>query len=158
MKRGEGRLNRTLVSLGENGDVALAIGGKLWTSGKTTTVVDEAAYQSLVAGSTARVQPLFGRIMGSYDMSALRTWRKRMQKDKVLFNALRSPERRKVFGHKMLAFPALVNFIATELVVDRVVLVPDELAMGLLVETQAPAPPQKSAKPAKKPTKPAKKP
>ena len=150
MKRGAGRLNRTLVSLGENGDVALAIGGKLWTSGKTTTVVDEATYQTLVAGSTARVQPLFGRIMGSYDLATLRTWRKRMQKDKVLFNALRSPERRKVFGHKMLAFPALVNFIATELVVDRVVLVPDELAMGLLVETQAPAPAAKPAKGAKR--------
>lgn len=136
MKRGGGRLTRTLVSLGENGDVALAMDGKLWSGGKSPTVVQEAEYLELVAGASAKVQALFGRTMGSYDLLTMRAWRKRLQKDRTLFNALRSPERRKAFGHKMLAFPALVNFIATELGVDRVVLVPDELAMGLLVEKQ----------------------
>ena len=136
LKRGAGKLNRTLVSLGENGDVALAMEGKLWSKGKQPKVVDEAAYLAEVAGASARVQPLFGRIMGAYDLVAIRAWRKRLQKDQALFNALRSPERRKAFGHKMLAFPALVNFVASELAVEKVVLVPDELAMGLLVEAQ----------------------
>lgn len=138
LKRGTGKLNRTLVSLGENGDVALALEGKLWGKGNQPQVVDEPAYLERVAAASARVQPLFGRIMGAYDLAAIRAWRKRLQKDHALFDALRSPERRKAFGHKMLAFPALVNFIATELAVERVVLVPDELAMGLLVEAQSP--------------------
>ncbi|MDX2021979.1 MAG: hypothetical protein SF187_17205 [Deltaproteobacteria bacterium] len=137
LKRAAGRLSRTLVSLGENGDVALAIDGKLWSKGKPPRVADEPAYLEQVAAASARVQPLFGRIMGAYDLNAIRAWRKRLQKDQALFAALRAPERRKAFGHKMLAFPALVNFIATELGVERVVLVPDELAMGLLVEAQS---------------------
>ena len=134
MKRGVGRLNRTLVSLGENGDVALAIDGKLWTKGKRPDVVNEAGYLEHVAAVSARVQPLFGRTMGSYDVASLKAWRRRLQTDQSLFNALRAPDRRKAFGHKMLAFPVLVNFIAAQLSVDKLVLVPDELAMGVLVE------------------------
>ena len=138
LKRSTGNLNRTLVSLGENGDVALAIDGKLWTLGKKLKVVDEATYLELVAASSAQVQPLFGRIMGSYDMATLRAWTKRLRKDLGLFNALRSPNRRKAFGHKMLVYPALVTFLATELGVQRLVLVPDDLAMGVLVEAHTP--------------------
>ncbi len=134
LKRGAGKLNRTLVSLGENGDVALALDGKLWRSGRSPKVVDEEDYLEQVAAASARVEPLFGRIMGAYDVAALRRWRMRLRNDQKLFNALRAPERRKAFGHKMLVFPALVNFLASELGIQRLVLVPDDLAMGLLVE------------------------
>jgi len=128
-----GKLGKTLVSLGENGDVSLAALGLLWGA-KKGGAIDEAGYNDRVAASKARVQPPFGRVMDVIEISKLRAWRKRLQRDQALFDELRSPERRKLFGHKMMAFPALVGWLAGEFGVERIVLVPDELAMGVLVE------------------------
>jgi Ppx/GppA phosphatase family len=128
-----GKLGKTLVSMGENGDVALALGGQLWNA-KKAGAIDEAGYNGKVAASNARVQAPFGRVMGVIDVAALRAWRKRLQRDHALFDELRSPARKKLFGHKMMAFPALVGWLSSEFGVERIVLVPDELAMGVLVE------------------------
>jgi Ppx/GppA phosphatase family len=128
-----GKLGKTLVSLGENGDVSLATLGQLWGA-KKAGAIDEAGYNNRVAASKARVQPPFGRVMDVIEIAKLRAWRKRLQRDQALFDELRSPQRRKIFGHKMMAFPALVGWLASEFGVERIVLVPDELAMGVLVE------------------------
>lgn len=133
LKRASGKLGKTLVSLGENGDVALAMGGHLWGA-KKAGAIDEASYNDKVAASNARVQAPFGRVMGVIEVAALRAWRRRLQRDPALFDELRSPARNKHFGHKMMAFPALVGWLSSEFGVERIVLVPDELAMGVLVE------------------------
>ncbi|HEY0713559.1 MAG TPA: hypothetical protein VGF45_12850, partial [Polyangia bacterium] len=51
-----------------------------------------------------------------------------------LFEDLRSSRLKRVYGNKMLVFPALIALLEAELDLDEVVLVPQEMADGVLLE------------------------
>jgi hypothetical protein len=124
-------LSPQLFSLGENGDVPLALDGKLWTGSKG---VDEATYSALVKARPSSPTPEYGPVTVVLPPKELAAFARKLEGDNKLFEELRSERTRHIYGYKMLAFPALVAALAEDLKLEEVVLVPQEMPEGLLVE------------------------
>jgi len=124
-------LSPQLFSLAENGDVPLALDGKLWTGSKG---VDEATYAGLVKGRPASPTPEYGPVTVVLPPRELAAFAKKLEGDNKLFEELRSDRTKRIYGYKMLAFPALVAALAEDLKLEEVVMVPQEMPEGLLVE------------------------
>jgi hypothetical protein len=123
-------LSPQLFSLAENGDVPLALDGKLWTGAKG---VDEATYSALVKARPATPTAEYGPVTVVLPPKELATFAKKVESDPKLFEELRSDRTKRIYGYKMLAFPALVAALAEDLKLEEVVLVPQEMPEGLLV-------------------------
>jgi hypothetical protein len=128
-----------LFSLGENGDLALALAGKLW-NGKALRPVSEAGYVAAVKSHTPQQDARYGRVTAVLGASPLRGIEKALTENQSLFDELREPGLRRVYGNKILVFPVLTRVLEEELGVDTLVLVPQEMADGFLTERLTPAP------------------
>jgi hypothetical protein len=120
-----------LFSLAENGDIPLALGGKLW---KATKGVDEATYAGLIKARTPSPNPEYGPVTAVIPIRELTTFAKSLESNTALFDELRSDRIKRVYGYKMLAVPALVAALAEDLKLEELVLVPQEMPDGLMVE------------------------
>jgi hypothetical protein len=133
----EGHVSAEIYSLGENGDIPLALSGQLWD--KTTRHgLDENAYNALVKAVEPKWDQRFGlvtAVVASADLDALAS---RLERDQALYRELRGERVRRYLGYKMLAFPALVGMLAHELGVKTIVLVPQEMSDGLIVDRLVP--------------------
>jgi hypothetical protein len=128
-----GTLSGELYSLGENGDLALATLGQLWP-GKPPRAIDEAGYAAAVKG-LPRPDPAVGVDLPWAGLKAVRA---ALAGESALFEDLRSADRRRVFGNKMLVFPALMSWLKQEAGLTRLVLLPQEMADGVLVAALTP--------------------
>jgi hypothetical protein len=122
-----------LFSLAENGDVPLALGGKLWDAASHHGV-DEAAYGALLKARPTSTDPAFGTVTAVLTARELGAFARRIEQDPALFEELRSDRIKRIYGYKMLAVPALVAALAEDLNIETVVLVPQEMPDGLIVD------------------------
>jgi hypothetical protein len=129
-----GTLNKELFSLGENGDVVLALRGQLWDE-KTYTGIDESTYAALIKFFPPTRTSTHGLVTGLIPAADVTTLGMKLDQDPKLVSLLKSPDVRNVYGAKMLIMPTLVSMIAKELGIETLVLVPQELADGLVVDT-----------------------
>jgi hypothetical protein len=132
-----GTLSGELYSLGENGDLALATLGQLWR-GRPARAIDEASYTAAVK-LLPRPDPAVGVDL---PFAGLRAMRATLAEQPLLFEDLRERERRRVFGNKMLVFPALMSWLKQEAGLNRLVLLPQEMADGVLVAALTPIVPR----------------
>jgi hypothetical protein len=131
--RGKGEIDGQLYSLGENGDLALALEGKLWT-GDSPRAVSDAAYSAAVKSVQPTRDPQRGMVTAVFTPQQLAGPTSLYEQYQPLFEDLRSSRLKRVYGNKMLVFPALVALLEAELDLDEVVLVPQEMADGVLLE------------------------
>ena len=129
-------LDRELYSLGENGDLLLALSGKL-SSGKPRRAISGADYGSAISGLSPRLDARYGLVRGVVAPSEFRALSRQLQRLKPLFDDLRSDSLKRVYGNKMVVFPALMELLATELRLERIVLVPQGPADGLVLDKLA---------------------
>ena len=129
-------LGPELHSLGENGDLSLAVAGKLWP-GEPPQAVDEAGY----TGALKTLRPIHGGPPAPVELPAdrLRALADVYGQQPSLLAQLRSPASRRVFGNKLLVYPALIGWLQQELGLERVVLLPQEMSEGILVGALSPA-------------------
>ena len=131
--RGQAEVGGQLYSLGENGDLALAIKGKLWT-GSTPRAISDSGYAAAVKGFSPTQDPARGLIAAVMTPQELVEPTRVFEQNPALFEDLRSAKLKRVFGNKMLVYPALIALLEAELDLDEVVLVPQEMADGVLLE------------------------
>jgi hypothetical protein len=133
--KAEGTLAPELFSLGENGDVPLALEGKLWTGHRG---VDEPGYAALLAARPAARDATFGTVTAVLRARDLAALARTLEGDDALFEELRSDRIKRIYGYKVLAVPAMVGALAEELGVETVVLVPQEMPDGVIVDQLRP--------------------
>jgi hypothetical protein len=126
-----------LLSLGENGDLALALAGKLW-SGSPAKPVGETGYAAAVKAHPPQNDPRYGKVTAVLGASPLRGIEQVLEENQSLFEALRDPGLRRVYGNKILVFPVLTRVLEQELGLSTLVLVPQEMADGFLIERLTP--------------------
>jgi hypothetical protein len=127
-----------LFSLGENGDLALALAGKLW-GGSPVKPVGEAGYGAAVKAHAATTDPRYGKVTAVLGAAPLRQIEKALEENPALFEEMRAPSLRRVYGNKILVFPVLIRVLEQELGLQTLVLVPQEMADGFLIERLTPA-------------------
>jgi hypothetical protein len=110
------------------------VAGKLWDAAPVT--VEQ--YGAAVQATAPRMEAGRGLVTAVMPVADLEGLSKRLEGDRKLFEGLRGEAVRRTFGYKVLAYPALVGFLARELGVKTVVLVPQEMADGLIVERLVP--------------------
>jgi hypothetical protein len=120
-----------LFSLAENGDIPLAIAGKLWHANKG---IDEAAYGALIKARTPTPNAEYGPVTAVIPPRELTTFAKSLESNNALYDELRSDRIKRIYGYKMLAVPALVAALAEDLKLEELVLVPQEMPDGLMIE------------------------
>jgi hypothetical protein len=126
-------LSPELFSLAENGDLPLALEGKLWKP-RTKKGIDEPAYASLIRARTPTPNADYGPVTAVIPVRDFAAFAKNLDNDKALFEELRSDKVKRIYGYKLLAVPALFAALAEDLKLEDVVLVPQEMPEGLLVE------------------------
>jgi hypothetical protein len=131
--RGQGEVNGQLFSLGENGDMSLALEGRLWT-GSRPRAVSESTYASAVKGFTPTRDPARGLVSAVFTPQKLAEPTTLFEQNPALFEDLRSAKLKRVYGNKMLVYPALIALLEAELDLDEVVLVPQEMADGVILD------------------------
>ncbi len=131
-----GRLKKEIISLGENGDLVMALDGRLWNS-KTHSGIDDAAYGSLVGGFAFTRSDTYGTVTGLVRTSDLAALPVAFQKDADLVTMLKSARSKDSYGSKMLVVPAFVSMLAKDLGVETIVLVPQQLATGVIIDKLA---------------------
>lgn len=131
--RGKGEIDGQLFSLGENGDLALALEGKLWT-GDAPRAVTDAKYAAAVKTVQPMKDPQRGIITAVFSPQQLTGPTRLFEQHQSLFEDLRSSGLKRVYGNKMLVYPALIALLEGELDLDEIVLVPQEMADGVLLE------------------------
>jgi hypothetical protein len=122
-----------LFSLAENGDVPLGLAGKLWQA-DARSGVDEATYATLVKAHPVKTTSEYGPVTAELPPKEFTAFAKLMEANPALFNELRSDRLKRIYGYKMLAVPALVSALAEDLRLDEVVLVPQEMPEGLVID------------------------
>jgi hypothetical protein len=120
-----------LFSLAENGDVPLALAGKLWTGVKG---VDEATYSGLVKARTPLPTPEYGPVTVVIAPKELTALASKLESNQALFEELRSDRLKRIYGYKMLALPALIAALEEDLKLVELVLVPQEMPEGMIVD------------------------
>jgi hypothetical protein len=128
-----GKLSPELYSLAENGDVALALDGKLWDAGRHETV-DERSYVSLITARLPSSDPDRGRVTAVLPVDRVLALGRAVDADAALFEELRGERIKRIYGYKMLAYPAIVAYLTEALGSKDVVLVPQEMPAGMIVE------------------------
>jgi hypothetical protein len=129
-----GTLGPELFSLAENGDVPLALDGKLFDLRKGPPGVDERTYAERLKERAPSVNAQYGVVTAVLNARELTAFAKQLEGNTALFEELRSDRLKRIYGYKMLAMPALVAALAEDLSLTEVVLVPQEMPEGLLVE------------------------
>jgi hypothetical protein len=132
--RGQAEVGGQLFSLGENGDLALALKGKLWSGAAHPRAVSDSAYAAAVKAFSPVRDPARGLISAVMTPQELAEPTRLFEQHTPLFEDLRSAKLKRVFGNKMLVYPALIALLEAELDLDEVVLVPQEMADGVLLE------------------------
>jgi hypothetical protein len=127
-----GTLAPELFSLAENGDVPLALDGKLWDG--EFHGVDEPRYAALLKARPPVTSATFGTVTAVIPTRDLLAFGRRIEESAPLFAELRSDRIKRVYGYKMLAVPAVVGALADELGVETVVLVPQEMPDGVIID------------------------
>jgi hypothetical protein len=127
-----GALAADVVSLGENGDLRLALSGSLWDANRRRGV-GEADYGSRVKALAPTRDEQRGLVISRFDAVQMRRLADAIETDAALFEELRGPRIGRIYGYKVLVFPALIAMLADEVGIDKVVLVPQEMADGLIV-------------------------
>jgi hypothetical protein len=125
-----------LFSLGENGDVPLALEGKLWDRAARSGV-DEPAYAALLKARPPVQSPAFGPVTAVVSTREVGALARTLEEDTALFDELRSDRVKRIYGYKMLAVPAVIGALAEDLGLETVVLVPQEMPDGLIVDQLA---------------------
>jgi hypothetical protein len=128
-----GALGPELFSLGENGDVPLALAGKLWELA-THRGVDEARYSALLKARASITSASFGAVTAIVSARELAALARALEQDTALFDELRNDRVKRIYGYKILAIPAVVGALAEDLGIETVVLVPQEMPDGLIVD------------------------
>jgi hypothetical protein len=136
-------LGPELVSLGENGDLALALAGKLW-SGSPPRAVSESGYAAAVKSFTPAIDARFGRVNGVLSVAPVHGMEKALDDHPALFQELRSAGLKRVYGNKILVFPVLARLLEKELGIKTIALVPQEMADGFLIDQLTPPDPSAS--------------
>jgi hypothetical protein len=126
-----------LFSLGENGDLALAVAGKLWDP-TGHHGVDEAGYGTLLKARPPIASPTFGIVTAVLSTRDLAQLARALETTPALFEELRADRVKRIYGYKVLAVPALVGALSEDLGIETVVLVPQEMPDGLIVEQLKP--------------------
>ncbi len=120
----------TLYSLGEDGGFRLALEGSLWDSnGK---LVDLETHHTLVRKLQPESVKGYGPVTAQVTPSDLRSLLRKLEKDDVLFQSLRSDPFRKAYGAKVLAEAVLLDELVVKYGFKTVVLVPQEMPDGYL--------------------------
>lgn len=122
-----------LFSLAENGDVPLALAGKLWST-DARSGVDEASYAAQVKAHPVKRTAEFGPVTAELPPREFVAFARLLEANPALFDELRSERLKRIYGYKMLAVPALVAALAEDLRLDEVVLVPQEMPEGLIID------------------------
>jgi hypothetical protein len=125
-------LSPELFSLAENGDVPLAVSGRLWDASHHG--VDEPTYGALLKSRSPGIHATYGYVTAVLTAQDFATLAKSLDSTPALFEELRSDRIKRIYGYKMLALPALIGVLAEDLGVETVVLVPQEMPEGLIVE------------------------
>jgi len=128
-----GTLGPELLSLAENGDMALAVERKLWDR-DTRRGVDEGGYGALIKARTPTDTAEYGPVNSVMRASLLVALARAVESDDALFQELRSDRLKRIWGYKMLAYPAMLALLVEELGLRTVVLVPHEMPAGLVVD------------------------
>jgi hypothetical protein len=127
-----GTLAPELFSLAENGDVPLALEGKLWDG--ELHGVDEPRYAALLKARPPGSSPTFGTVTAVIPARDLLAFGRRIEESAPLFAELRSDRIKRIYGYKMLAVPAVVGALADELGLETLVLVPQEMPDGVIID------------------------
>jgi len=125
-----------IFSLGENGDVPLALAGKLWEPSSRKPVTED-QYKAAVEARTPEKDRRYGPVAGVIDAPDITALAETFAHDQALFEQLRSDPAKRFVGYKMLAFAALLSMLANEVGAQKVVLVPQEMSDGLMLEKVA---------------------
>jgi hypothetical protein len=126
------KLAPEVYSLAENGDVALALAGKLWDA--SAKGVTEEVYSAAVKATQPQRDKQRGMVTAVLPARAVAALAERLDRDRVLFEELRSDGRKRFFGNKMLVLPALIRMLEKEIGLKSVVLVPQEMSEGLVID------------------------
>jgi hypothetical protein len=132
-----GVLAPELFSLGENGDMPLALEGRLWELA-THRGVDEPGYSALLKARPPIASATFGTVTAVVSARELAALARTLEHDPALFDELRSDRVKRIYGYKMLAVPAVVGALAEDLGIETVVLVPQEMPDGLIIDNLRP--------------------
>jgi hypothetical protein len=127
-----GTLAPELFSLAENGDIPLALDGKLWDA--ALHGVDEPAYAALLKARPAGTDRKFGTVTAVLPAREVLAFGRRIEDSAALFAELRSDRIKRIYGYKMLAVPAVVGALSEALGVKTVVLVPQEMPDGVIID------------------------
>jgi hypothetical protein len=131
----KGRVSPEIYSLAENGDVPLALAGRLWEGSQPIT---DQAYAAAIKTVQPTRDQAHGLVTAVLDARAIDELQLRLEHDGTLVGRLRGDGVKRVFGYKMMAFSALVGMLAHELKAASIVLVPQQMADGLIVERLVP--------------------
>jgi hypothetical protein len=126
------KLAPEVYSLAENGDVALALAGRLWDA--SAKGVTEEVYSAAVKSTQPQRDKQRGLVTAVLPARAVAALSERLDRDHALFEELRSDGRKKFFGNKMLVLPALIRMLEKEIGLKSVVLVPQEMSEGLVID------------------------
>jgi hypothetical protein len=134
----DGKLGKEIIAIGQDGTVNLVVRNQLKDM-SGTWISDQKAYDDLVAAQVFKVDPTFGTItadpiapgeLTSFLASVSATD----------FAALKKEPTRTIYGQKGLVVPALLDLLATQLGLDSVVLVPQEMVIGYILGHLPPFP------------------
>jgi hypothetical protein len=129
------KLAPEIYSLAENGDVALALAGRLWDA--SAKGVSEEVYSAAVKATQPQQDKRRGLVTAVLSARAVAALSERLDGDRALFDELRSDGRKRFFGNKMLVLPALIRLLEQEIGLKSVVLVPQEMSEGLVIDQLA---------------------
>ena len=127
----DGKLGKEIIAVGQDGAVDLVVRNKLKDM-SGTWISDQKAYDDLVAAQVFKVDPTYGTItsdpivpgeLTSFLASVSATD----------FAALKKEPTRTIYGQKGLVVPALLDMLTTQLGLDKVVLVPQEMVTGYIL-------------------------
>jgi hypothetical protein len=131
----QGRLSPEIYSLAENGDVPLATAGKLWEGSAPIT---DQAYAAAIKTVQPTRDEAHGQVTAVLSAGTIDELQRRLERDPALVGNLRGDRIKRIFGFKMMAFSSLVGMLAHDLKAGTVVLVPQQMADGLIVDRLVP--------------------
>ncbi len=130
----KGKLDKEIISLGENGDVVMALQGKLWDE-TTRKGIDEPTYAALIKYFTPTQTETHGPVTGFVKAADVGAVASKLDQDTDLVTSLKAGDIKNVYGSKILVFPPVMSMLAKELGIESLVLVPQEMPDGLILDS-----------------------
>ncbi len=134
----DGKLGKELFVVGQDGAVALVVRNELKDSNGTWPS-DQKAYDDLVAAQVFKLDPTYGTISADPIAPAELTTFLTSAIGPSDFATLKKDPVKTIYGQKALVVPALLDLLVTELGLDKVVMVPQEMVTGYILTRLPPA-------------------